>query len=266
MKSDLFDAKMRSFEKTNDPIIGPEMNTVVRIDGRNFSRLTRKILKLEPYSERLAGAMRYTVEHLMEFSGFPIIFGYTQSDEISLLMDKQKALGTFAGKVRKYNSLLAAETSAIMTLEMMPAMHGKHISDMPITFDARTIQIPTKELVIDYFNWRRADSEKNCLNMLCHHVLTDKLKLTSTQAQSKLDRKTVAWKNEFLHQNGINFDDVEAWKKRGMGFYWEMYDKIGENGKTGESIGVKRRKLGQTVLPKTSKQFSKFLNKLFNSP
>src|ERR1044072_1490512 len=155
MKGSEFDDKMRSFEKSNDEIIRPNMLVVTRIDGRTFSTLTRKILKVEPYDKNLSYCMRSTVMHLMN-CGFDVLFGYTQSDEISLLMDNTKKYA-FAGKVRKYNSLLAGQASAHMSLLM----------ERLVTFDCRTIQFPTIDDVLDYFSWRRADSEKNCLNMWC---------------------------------------------------------------------------------------------------
>ena len=50
-------------------------------------------------------------------------------------------------------------------------------------------------------------------------------------------------KNEMLFQHGINFNDLPAWQKRGMGVYWEDYDKSGENPLTGEKVAARRRRL-----------------------
>lgn len=247
MKSDLFDAKMRAFEKSNDEKLRPEMYVVCRIDGRNFSTLTRRTLKLEPYDTELATNMHTTVESIMN-CGFPITFGYTQSDEISVLMDKNK-LSVFDGKVRKYNSLLAAQASAIMSCSM----------SMPIVFDCRTIQLPTKQTVFDYFAWRRADSEKNCLNMLCFHILTTKKGLTPTNAQREMDRKPTDWKHDLLFEHDLNFDHVEEWKKRGIGFWWKEYEKDAINKKTGEEVKAIRKKLVSDVLPRTHEDFVKLL-------
>lgn len=46
--------------------------------------------------------------------GFRITYGYTESDEISLLLDVNEA--TFSRKVRKLNSVLAGEASARFSL------------------------------------------------------------------------------------------------------------------------------------------------------
>ena len=46
-----------------------------------------------------------------------------------------------------------------------------------------------------------------------------------------------------LFQHGINFNDLPSWQKRGMGVYWEEYDKPGENPLTGEKVTARRRRL-----------------------
>ena len=54
-----------------------------------------------------------TVTHLMN-CGFKIIYGFTESDEISLLFNLEET--TFSRKIRKYNSVLAGEASAKFSL------------------------------------------------------------------------------------------------------------------------------------------------------
>ena len=58
---------------------------VARIDGRNFTRLTKDVIKFEaPFDVRFRDMMIETTAHLMN-CGFKAIYGYTESDEISLL-------------------------------------------------------------------------------------------------------------------------------------------------------------------------------------
>jgi tRNA(His) 5'-end guanylyltransferase len=45
--------------------------------------------------------------------------------------------------------------------------------------------------------------------------------------------QSVGYKNELLFQNGINFNDVPTWQKRGTGVYWETFQKEGFNPKLG---------------------------------
>ncbi|MGK7947097.1 MAG: tRNA(His) guanylyltransferase Thg1 family protein [Microcystaceae cyanobacterium] len=85
MKFDELDQKMRIFETANDQCVLPGIYMVARIDGRCFTKLTKEIHEVEaPYDLKFREMMVNTVKHLMQ-CGFKIVYGYTQSDEISLL-------------------------------------------------------------------------------------------------------------------------------------------------------------------------------------
>ena len=85
MKFDELDGKMRVFETTNDPVVLPGIYMVARLDGRSFTRLTKEVHQFQaPFDERFRDLMLDTVEHLMT-CGFNMLYGFTESDEISLL-------------------------------------------------------------------------------------------------------------------------------------------------------------------------------------
>ncbi|MEL6945098.1 MAG: guanylyltransferase, partial [Bacteroidota bacterium] len=67
--------------------------------------------------------------------------------------------------------------------------------------------------------------------------------LSSTKATDLIKGMSIAAKNELLFQAGINFNDLPNWQKRGIGLYWEEYEKIGKNLKTGEEVKIKRRQI-----------------------
>ena len=114
MKFDELDTKMRVFETAHDYCVLPGIYIVARLDGRGFTKLTKDVHQFKaPYDERFRDYMLDTVEHLMN-SGFDIIYGYTQSDEISLLFNLEDE--TFSRKIRKINSVLAGEASAKFSL------------------------------------------------------------------------------------------------------------------------------------------------------
>ena len=96
-----------------------------------------------------------TVRHLMN-CGFKFTYGYTQSDEISLLFSHEE--NSFGRKLRKLDSILAGEASAKFSLLL---------GDVA-SFDCRISQLPTKELVRDYFRWRNEDAFRNALNAQAH--------------------------------------------------------------------------------------------------
>jgi tRNA(His) guanylyltransferase len=230
MKFDDLDAKMRVFETAHDHCVLPGITIVARLDGRNFTTLTKDRYAFEaPFDVRVRDMMAETIEHLMT-CGFQISYGFAQSDEISLLFDANEA--TFNRKERKFNSILAGEASAKFSLLLGGVA----------CFDCRICQLPTHALVVDYFRWRQEDAHRNALNSHCYWLLRRQGK-TINQATKHLVGMSVADKNELLYQHGINFNDLPAWQKRGYGLYWELYDKAGYNPVTGETMTAQRRRI-----------------------
>lgn len=160
--------------------------------------------------------------------GFNVIYGYTESDEISLLFHPNENL--FGRKTRKYISILAGEASA--KFSALPGSVG--------AFDCRLSELPNKKLVEDYFRWRNEDAHRNALNAHCYWRLRHD-NVTVNQATSKIEGLSIAAKNELLFQYGINFNEVAAWQKRGIGLYWKNVKKEGFNPKTNEQVLVDKR-------------------------
>lgn len=231
MKFDDLDAKMRVYEQSLDQIIPPENYLIARLDGRSFTRLTKDGCRFEtPFDERFNKMMVETVKMVMTDAGMEITYGYTQSDEISFLFARDAQV--FGRKVRKLNSILAGAASARFSL----------LAETPAEFDCRIIPLPNKELVADYFRWRMEDAHRNCLNSWCYWTLR-KEGLTATDASKELEGKSVAYKNEFLFQRGINFNDLPVWQKRGVGVYWRNLEKTGYNPITNEDVTAIRREV-----------------------
>jgi len=230
MKFDDLDQTMRVFETAHDHCVLPAVYIVARLDGRGFTKLTKEAQDFEaPFDRRFHELMVNTTRHLMDV-GFRVVYGYTQSDEISLLFSRD--CDAFGRKVRKINSVLAGEASAQFSLDL----------GAPGTFDCRVSQLPNPDLVADYFRWRSEDAQRNALHGHCYWALRRK-GLTARQATTELSGRSTADKNELLFQHGINFNDLPTWQKRGTGVYWETYEKQGENPLSGESTTTERRRL-----------------------
>lgn len=230
MDFDLFDKKMRVFEDSLDQTIVPEMYMVARIDGRSFTKLTKVKCDFEvPFDVRFRDMMVETMKHLMD-CGFRVVYGYTQSDEISLLFHKDET--AFSRKVRKYNSLLSGTASACFSMQL--GQLG--------VFDCRMIPLPNMDLVRDYFLWRQEDANRNALNSHCYWMLR-KQGVKPSAAQSQISKKSTAYKNELLFANGVNYNNLPLWQKRGVGAWFTNMEKEGFNPKTGQKVVVSRKML-----------------------
>lgn len=249
MKFDDLDKKMRVFETAHDICVIPSMYMVARIDGRCFTRLTKDVHKFKaPYDERFRDLMVDTVKHLMD-CGFKILYGYTQSDEISLLFHPQET--TFQRKERKLNSILAGEASAKFSLML---------GDIGV-FDCRLAQLPNKDLVVDYFRWRNEDAHRNALNAHCYWKLREE-NITPETVAKQLSGISIADKNELLFQNGINFNEIPNWQKRGIGVYWETYEKNAINRKTNKPVKAIRNRLKTDYELPMKDDYSEFVKSL----
>ncbi len=250
MNFDDLDAVMRKYEQSLDQILLPELYLVARLDGNRFTRLTREICNFEaPFDERFRDMMIETVKALMNY-GFRVIYGYTESDEISLLFHPGET--TFGRKVRKYNSLLAGVASAAFSMQL-----GKQA-----IFDCRMIPLPTLERVQDYFLWRQEDAHRNSLNSHCYWMLRKQGK-TVGEATNMLDGQSVAFKNELLFKNGINFDKLPKWQKRGIGLTWKECERDGFNPITGKTETANRRILFVDMGLPLREEYSTFISDLF---
>ena len=230
MKFDEFDKKMRVYEESLDQYILPDMYIVARLDGRSFTNLTKRICNFEaPFDTKFRDLMVDTVKVLME-CGFRIVYGYTESDEISLLFHPDD--NTFGRKVRKLNTTLAGEASAAFSLAL-----GR-----TATFDCRIVPLPNKDRVADYFVWRQEDSHRNSLNAHCYWALRKEGE-DQNLATMELEGKSVAYKNELLFQKGINYNDLPSWQKRGIGVYFQDVAKEGYNPVKDEKVMTQRREL-----------------------
>jgi tRNA(His) guanylyltransferase len=250
MKFDDLDLRMRVFETAHDLCVLPGLNMVARLDGRSFTRLTKEVHAFEaPFDPRFRDVMVETAEHLMKSCGFTIIYGYTESDEISLLFGLEE--NSFGRKLRKLISILAGEASAKFSL-LLGAM---------ACFDCRVSQLPSVELVVDYFRWRNEDAHRNALNAHCYWLLRKQAKGVA-EATAALKGMSVADKNELLFRHGINFNDLPSWQKRGVGLYWEEFDRQAENPVTGEKVIARRRRIRRDLDLPMKDEYSAFLRKL----
>lgn len=230
MKFDDLDRELRRYETAHDMIVPARVFMVARLDGRGFTRLTKETLDLEaPFDAGFHAMMVATTEHLMD-CGFRVIYGYTESDEISLMLHPAET--AFERKLRKFNSILAGEASAAFSVQL-----GR-----PAAFDCRISQLPTVATVVDYFRWRQEDSRRNSLSAYCYWRLREAGR-DPRRASRELDGLSKGEKQALLRDLGTDFGKVPAWHRLGTGLTWERYEKQGIDPRTGQATVAERRRL-----------------------
>lgn len=227
MKADEFESKMRSLEWFHSLRFPVESWVILRLDGRGFSRLTESRFE-KPFDERFHGFMVQAAQAVLEqFQG---LYAYTESDEISILLPRSWDL--FDRELEKTISLSAAIASGVFSLACGTA----------VAFDSRACLAPLDEQVVDYFRWRQADAARCALNGWCYWTLR-KGGMGVGQATKMLESKDTAFKNELLFQNGVNFNDVPLWQRRGTGVYWREVSHTGHDPMRDVAVQTTRRRL-----------------------
>ena len=83
MKLESLESKLRTYESLNDRYVLPGMWTIVRVDGRNFTRLTKEVMEYEaPYDLRFRDAMVAAASHLMQ-AGTKSTLAYSERRDLT---------------------------------------------------------------------------------------------------------------------------------------------------------------------------------------
>lgn len=151
-------ARMKdSYESRTRTYLPRRTYAVIRLDGRGFSTYTRGLPK--PFDPELLEHMVQVTERLCgEVAG--TVLGYTQSDEISLILCDFATPTTqawFDGNVQKIVSTSAAFASVVFN-ELRPGRLA--------TFDSRVFTIPDPVELANYLLWRQFDAARNSVSML----------------------------------------------------------------------------------------------------
>lgn len=216
------------------------MPVAIRIDGKAFHTFTRGFRK--PFDHILIKTMQETTKYLCE-NIQNCIFGFTQSDEITLiLVDYQKLTSSawFDYEVQKLCSISAsmatmafnkyfAENVANEILEYKTSMVPQCVEiqqeikeyhdtlraavNKGAMFDARCFNIP-KEEVTNLVYWRQLDATRNSIQMVGQANFSHK----------ELQNKTCNMIQDMLHeQKGINWNDYPTVCKRGSACIYTEY-------------------------------------------
>ena len=211
----------------------------IRIDGKAFHTFTRGFQK--PFDEVFGNAMVRTMEHLCRnIQG--CVFGYTQSDEITLILIDYQTLNTcawFDYKVQKMCSIAASMATMAFNKYFYENAYQVRPDDVRLPdheeaiyksvlykaaekgamFDARVFNIP-KEEVCNLIYWRQVDATRNSIQMVGQ----------ANFSHSELQGCSCSVIQDMLHeQRGINWNNYPTRWKRGVACYRRWDAATGEN-------------------------------------
>jgi tRNA(His) guanylyltransferase len=179
----------------------PLLPVMARLDGRAFHSFTHGMAR--PFDERMTRLMVETTKALVAESG--AVIGYTQSDEISLVLysDNQKTQVFFDGRIQKLASVLASYCTAVFVRSIPQFLPEK--DGLTPTFDCRVWNVPTKWEAVNTITWREFDAVKNSISSAARAHFSHK----------QVDGKSGSEMQDMLHSIGINWNDYPAFFKRG---------------------------------------------------
>jgi tRNA(His) 5'-end guanylyltransferase len=202
--------RMKGYEHTSRSFLQRRTPVIVRVDGKAFHTWTKRLKDVDgslttgPYSREMHKTMMSTAHTMMQLMQNATL-AYTQSDEISILLNDWKTLKTdqwFGSNVQKIASVSAS--IAATAFNLFYDGEAQNIYDLA-QFDARVFNLP-KEEVTNYFVWRQQDATRNSINMLGQFHFSHKA----------LHGKNVSQVQDMLMlEKGVNWNAQPTWAKRG---------------------------------------------------
>lgn len=219
------ESRMRQGEYFHSLKVPMDNWTILRLDGRGFSKLTSDEFQ-KPFDPNFHKLMLATSEALLR--EFNADYAYTESDEISILLPRNWSF--FDREIEKVISISASLASATFSVAF-----GK-----PVQFDSRIWISGSPDRVVDYFCWRQSDATRCALNGWAYWKLREE-GLSAREVTRELKGLKGSQKQELLFQKGINFNDLPGWQKRGTAIRFGHSSKEGFNPITEETVVVQRR-------------------------
>lgn len=226
--------RMKIYEAVPKMKLVRRMPVAIRLDGKAFHTFTRGMQK--PFDKVLIKSMQETMQYLCKnIQG--CVLGYTQSDEITLILIDYKELNTcawFDNEVQKMISISASMATMAFNrafaknvdewgrltfpdwdnggtdkvldenLLKLNDVYQKAIEKGAL-FDSRVFNIP-KEEVTNLILWRQFDATRNSIQMVGQ----------ANFSHNELQGKTCNQIQDMLHElRNINWNDFPTTQKRG---------------------------------------------------
>jgi len=261
-KDSLGDRMKERYENISRSYLTRRVPVVIRIDGKAFHTFTKGMKK--PFDSILMKTMQQTMQSLC--AGIQgCVFGYTQSDEITLVLTDYATITTdawFGYNLQKMCSISASIATLAFNKafyqniddyfnreDVLECMYGedseaknelkkyaetlKKALAKGALFDSRAFSVP-KDEVCNCLIWRQQDATRNSIEAVGQAYFS----------ANQLHKKTTNMIQEMLWQShGINWNDFPIDCKRGSCCYKQTVELDMPDPKNpGKTITVSRRK------------------------
>lgn len=226
--------RMKKYEGVPRNFLTRRVPAIIRLDGKAFHTFTKGMQK--PFDRVLMNAMQQTMKYLCEnIQG--CVLGYTQSDEITLVLTDYATIKTdawFGYNVQKMASIAASMATLAFNKalyqaiddyfnrgDVLSAMHSEDTEERAkvrkyadimanafrkgALFDARAFSVP-KDEVCNCLIWRQQDATRNSIEAVGQANFSHR----ELQGKSRNDIQEMLW-----CQRNLNWNNFPADCKRG---------------------------------------------------
>ena len=206
--------RMKGYERTELRLLTRRAPVIIRLDGKSFHSFTKGFDR--PFDLSFLTCMRNTMLHLCEnIMGAKL--GYTQSDEITLLLTDDDTLETdawFGKNLQKIVSVSAAMATYYFNKEVAAQVESCTASTglrlayergRTAIFDSRAFTVPREE-VLNCFEWRQQDCRRNSVQAMGYTYFSQKELngLSCAKIVEKLRTIDMDWNALYPeYQNGV---------------------------------------------------------------
>lgn len=199
-EKDSLGTRMKGYEMESRLVFNERVPVIIRLDGKSFHTYTKGMKR--PFDDKLANAMKETTKFLCE-NITDCRFGYTQSDEITLVLTNDRSedySAWYGNQLQKIVSVAASYCTFKFNSLMFDSV------GVPALFDARAFELPTVTEACNAVYWRQLDAMRNSVQMLAQSLYSHK----DTQFINNEDMKV-----KMVEEKGIDWSELEVWKQRG---------------------------------------------------
>ena len=213
--------RMKRYEGASETHLKNKMPVVIRLDGRAFHTFTRNFHKPfdEIFSETMCETMLYLCRNIAH-----CILGYTQSDEITLVLadyETDVSKPWLDNRLQKLCSISASMATAVFNrifeakvnsrLNRLTQYKSGYISQKTgeielATFDSRCFNLPDYE-VVNCLIWRQSDAIRNSVAAMAQSIFS----------RSELHKKGVTEMREMIREKtGVAWESIPIGYQRGF--------------------------------------------------